>query len=166
MSGAAAEAEFDAIVALGSNLGDKVRQIDEAIALLTEGGDIRVAARSRNYRTAPWGKTDQDWFVNACIAVATDLSPRVLLERCHAVEARMGRVRDEQWGPRVIDLDVLVYRDVMSEHADLRLPHPRITERAFVLVPLADVAPDLCIKGRKVSDWLAALVHADVVPLA
>jgi len=157
--------DFDAIVALGSNLGDKAGRIAEAIALLTEAGDIRVVARSRNYRTPPWGKTDQDWFVNACVAVATKLSPHELLERCQALEERMGRVRNERWGPRVIDLDVLVYRDVISKDADLTLPHPRITERAFVLVPLADVAPDLCVRGRKVSDWLAALDHADVVAL-
>ncbi len=77
----------------------------------------------------------------------------------------MGRVRTEHWGPRVIDLDMLVYRDLMLDGADLTLPHPRITERAFVLVPLADVAPDLMIKGRKVSDWLAAVDHGDVVVL-
>jgi 2-amino-4-hydroxy-6-hydroxymethyldihydropteridine diphosphokinase len=163
MSGAAAGTGFDAIVALGSNLGDKAGQIAQAIELLTEAGDIRVIARSRNYRTAPWGKTDQDWFVNACIAVATELSPHELLRRCQAVEERMGRIRDERWGPRVIDLDVLIYRDVTSEEADLTLPHPRIAERAFVLVPLADIAPDLVIRGRRVSDWLALIDHADVV---
>ena len=165
MSGQAARAGFDAIVALGSNLGDKEGRIAEAVHHLTEVGDIRVVARSRNYRTAPWGKTDQDWFVNACVAVATDLSAHELLKRCQAIESCMGRVRTEHWGPRVIDLDVLVYRDVNLDEADLTLPHPRITERTFVLAPLADVAPDLMIKGRKVSDWLAALDHADVVAL-
>jgi 2-amino-4-hydroxy-6-hydroxymethyldihydropteridine diphosphokinase len=165
MSGQAAGAGFDAIVALGSNLGDKEGRIAEAIHCLTEAGDIRVVSRSRNFRTAPWGKTDQDSFVNACVAVATDLSAHELLERCQAIESRMGRVRTEHWGPRVIDLDVLVYRDAVSDDAALTLPHPRITERAFVLAPLADVAPDLMIKGRKVSDWLATLDHADVVVL-
>jgi 2-amino-4-hydroxy-6-hydroxymethyldihydropteridine diphosphokinase len=165
MSGQVAGAGFDAIVALGSNLGDKEARIAEAIHDLTQAGDIRVVARSRNYRTAPWGRTDQDWFVNACVAVATELSAHELLKRCQAVESRMGRVRVEHWGPRIIDLDVLVYRDVILEDADLVLPHPRITERAFVLAPLADLAPDLMIKGRKVSDWLAALVGCDVVAL-
>jgi 2-amino-4-hydroxy-6-hydroxymethyldihydropteridine diphosphokinase len=165
MGAARAGAGFDAIVALGSNLGDKAGRIAEAIALLTEAGDIRLVARSRNFRTAPWGKTDQDWFVNACIAVATELSARDLLARCQAVEKRMGRVRDERWGPRVIDLDVLVYRDLTSDEAELTLPHPRITERAFVLAPLAEVAPELCIKGRTVTDWLAALDCSDVAPL-
>jgi 2-amino-4-hydroxy-6-hydroxymethyldihydropteridine diphosphokinase len=165
MSGAPAGAGFDAIIALGSNLGDKEKQIAEAIRYLTEAGDIRTVARSRNYRTAPWGKTDQDWFVNACVAVATDLSAHELFKRCQAIEGRMGRVRTEHWGPRVIDLDVLVYRDAVTEDRELILPHPRITERTFVLVPLADVAPDLMIKGRTVSEWLDRVDHADVVAL-
>jgi 2-amino-4-hydroxy-6-hydroxymethyldihydropteridine diphosphokinase len=165
MSGAPAQAGFDAIIALGSNLGDKVGRIAEAMHHLEEVCDIRIVARSRNYRTAPWGKTDQEWFVNACVSVATDLSARQLLARCQDVENRMGRVRVEHWGPRGIDVDVLVYRDAVVDDPELTLPHPRITERAFVLAPLGDVAPDLMIKGRKVSDWLAAIDHADVVAL-
>ena len=143
-------------------LSDKAARIDEAIALLTEDGHVRLVARSRNYRTAPWGKTDQDWFVNACVAVATELSAAALLARCQEIEERMGRVRAEHWGPRVIDLDILVYRDDVSDDPRLTLPHPRITERAFVLVPLADVAPDLVIRGRRVKDWLGVVDHADV----
>ena len=98
---------FDCIVALGSNLGDKAANIDRAIALLTERGDVRLLARSRNYATEPWGKTDQDWFVNAAIAVATQLDPRELLVRCKKIERAMGRVETEKWGPRIIDLDLL-----------------------------------------------------------
>jgi 2-amino-4-hydroxy-6-hydroxymethyldihydropteridine diphosphokinase len=165
MSGAEAGLGFDAIVALGSNQGDKEARIAEAIQHLEEAGDMRIVARSRNYRTAPWGKLDQDWFVNACVSVATDLSARELLKRCQAIESRMGRVREEHWGPRVIDLDVLVYRDVVSDEAELTLPHPGIMERAFVLVPLADVAPDLMIKGRTVLEWLSRVDHADVLAL-
>ena len=158
--------DFDAIIALGSNLGQKAANIAHAIELLTEGGDIRLVRRSRDYRTAPWGKTDQDWFVNACIAISTRLSPHELLARCQGVEERLGRVRGEKWGPRVIDLDVLVYRDLISSEPDLTLPHPHLTERAFVLAPLADIAPDLVIHGRRVSEWLTAIDHTDVVALA
>ena len=138
---------FDCIVALGSNLGDKAANIDRAIALLTETGDVRLLARSRDYATEPWGKTDQDWFVNAAIAVATQLSPRELLVRCKDIERRMGRVATEKWGPRIIDLDLLVYRDREVNDADLVLPHPHIGARAFVLAPLMDIAPDLVIGG-------------------
>jgi 2-amino-4-hydroxy-6-hydroxymethyldihydropteridine diphosphokinase len=159
-------ADFDAIVALGSNVGDKAGTIAQAIGLLTAAGDIHLVRRSRAYRSAPWGKTDQDWFVNACIAVATNLSPHELLARCQEVERRLGRVRGEKWGPRVIDLDLLVWRDTALDGPGLILPHPYITDRAFVLTPLADIAPDLVIRGEPVRDWLARIDHANVVPLA
>jgi 2-amino-4-hydroxy-6-hydroxymethyldihydropteridine diphosphokinase len=156
---------FDALIGLGSNIGDKQANIARAVALLTEKGDIRLVAASRFYRTAPWGGVDQDWFVNACIAVATSLSPRELLARCLAVETELKRVRKERWGPRVIDVDVLTYRDVACDEPDLTLPHPRITERAFVLVPLMDIAPTLEIAGLGLADWLARLDASDVALL-
>ncbi|MEW5964545.1 MAG: 2-amino-4-hydroxy-6-hydroxymethyldihydropteridine diphosphokinase [Pseudomonadota bacterium] len=157
---------LDAIVALGSNVGDKRGNIARAIELLTEAGDIRLVARSRDYKTPPWGKTDQDWFVNACIGVATRLAPRALLERCLASERRMGRVRAERWGPRSIDLDVLHVAGVVLDEPDLVLPHPRITERAFVLAPLADIAPDLMLQGKTVAEWLATVDRTGVEPFA
>ena len=158
-------ADFDALIGLGSNIGDKAANISRAIMLLTEPGDIRLVRASRLYRTAPWGVVDQDWFVNACIAVRTDLSPRGLLDRCLGVEQEMKRVREQRWGPRVIDIDVLVYRDTVVSESDLILPHPRIVERAFVLVPLAEIAPDAEIAGHPVTHWLARVGAADVVPL-
>lgn len=156
---------FDAIVALGSNIGDKVRHLDDAIAALCADGAVRLVARSRNYRTAPWGMTEQDWFVNAAVSVATEVPVRELLERCQAVERLLGRERTVRWGPRVIDLDILVYRDVVLAEPDLVLPHPHMTDRAFVLCPLADVAPDLVVKGHGIGHWLARLPHDDVVPV-
>ena len=156
---------FDCIVALGSNLGDKAANIDTAIRLLAEAGDVRLVHRSRNFATEPWGKTDQDWFVNACIAVATSLKPRELLARCQEVERRMGRVPTEKWGPRIIDLDLLVYGDKAIRDPDLVLPHPHIGERAFVLAPLMDIAPDLEIKGRSVRALYAAIDATSVRPL-
>jgi 2-amino-4-hydroxy-6-hydroxymethyldihydropteridine diphosphokinase len=157
---------FDCIVALGSNLGDKSANINQAIALLTERGDVRLLGRSRNYATEPWGKTDQDWFVNAVIAVATRLDPRQLLGRCKEIERAMGRVETEKWGPRIIDLDLLVYRDRNVNDPDLILPHPHIGGRAFVLAPLMDIAPDLVIDGRSVRAMYEAIDVGSVQPLA
>ena len=156
---------WDAVLGLGSNMGDKRGNLDAAIAMLGERGDIRIVARSRDYRSAPWGVTDQDWFVNACVAVATALCPRDLLARCQDVERRLGRVRLVHWGPRVIDVDILLYRDRVIAEPDLVVPHPRIAERGFVLVPLADVAPDALVAGRPVRTLIAALATPDVVPL-
>ncbi|MGE0024169.1 MAG: 2-amino-4-hydroxy-6-hydroxymethyldihydropteridine diphosphokinase [Hyphomicrobium sp.] len=156
---------FDALIGLGSNIGDKVANIRRAIELLTRDGSLRLLAASRLYRTAPWGGVEQDWFVNACIAVATRLAPRDVLARCLAVEEAMKRIRRERWGPRVIDVDLLVYRGVTIDEASLTLPHPRITERAFVLVPLRDIAPGIEIAGRPLEDWLAGLDASDVTAI-
>ena len=156
---------FDCIVALGSNLGDKAANIDRAIALLTDRGDVRLLGRSRNYATERWGKTDQDWFVNAVIGVATRLDPRQLLGRCKEIERAMGRVETEKWGPRIIDLDLLVYRDRNVNDPDLILPHPHIGARAFVLAPLMDVAPDLVINGTSVRAMYDAIDTSSVKPL-
>ncbi|KWT69496.1 2-amino-4-hydroxy-6- hydroxymethyldihydropteridine pyrophosphokinase [Hyphomicrobium sulfonivorans] len=148
---------FDSIVALGSNMGDKTANIDRAIALLTQSGEVRLVARSGDYATPPWGKTDQDWFVNAAMSVKTELTPHDLLARCKQIEREMGRVEIERWGPRVIDLDVLVYRDTILSTPELTLPHPHIGARAFVLGPLMDIAPDLVIGGRTVRELYDAV---------
>ncbi len=156
----------DAFIALGSNIGDKIANIDHAIKLLTEHDDVRLLARSRDYWTPPWGNTDQDWFVNACIGVATQLGPRDLLRLCLETEERMGRKRAEKWGPRLIDLDVLLYGDASFSDAELTLPHPHITARAFVLAPLADIASDAIIEGKPVSRWLDEINKQGVQPIA
>ena len=149
------DAGSDAIVALGSNIGDKIENVEKAVSLLTQGDDVQLTSRSRIYKTPPWGNTDQDWFVNACIGVKTSLDPHELLQRCLAVEERMGRRRTEKWGPRIIDLDVLVYGDVELADENLTLPHPHITKRAFVLAPMSDIAPEMKLDGRSISDWLS-----------
>ena len=159
------DSAFDAIIALGSNIGDKAGHIAAAVQAFTADGHVRVVKASANYRTAPWGNTDQDWFVNACMSIATVLPVHDLLAHCQAVERKLGRERTVKWGPRVIDLDILTYRDLVLNEPDLVLPHPHMTARAFVLRPLLDVAPDLIIKGRPVRDWLVQLPHDDVVPL-
>ncbi len=158
-------ADGEAIVALGSNIGDKAGNLAQALALLTDGGAVRLLAASRNYQTPPWGKTDQDWFLNACARVSTSLFPHELLARCLAVENQMGRVRTEKWGPRIIDLDVLAHGRHRIETAELTLPHPHITARAFVLAPLADIAPGLMLEGRTVGEWLAGIDRTGVEPM-
>jgi len=159
---AASPLKFDCLVALGSNLGDKTANIDRAIQLLTEAGDVQLVARSRNYATDPWGKTDQDWFVNAAIAVRTQLTPHELLFRCKSIEKAMGRVETERWGPRIVDLDLLVYSGITVDEPDLVLPHPHIGARAFVLAPLMDLVPDLVIAGKSVRQMYADIDTAGV----
>lgn len=155
---------FDATIGLGSNVGDKQANIARALELLTANGDIRLVRRSRDYRSAPWGVTAQDWFVNAASSVATKLTARELLARCQEVEKTMGRVRLQKWGPRVIDVDILTYRNQTISQPDLTVPHPLIAVRAFVLVPLAEIAPELEIGGNKVGELLAHVDASDVVP--
>lgn len=156
---------FDATIGLGSNIGDKAANIDKAIAMLTRDGDVRLVAQSRKYRSAPWGVTDQDWFVNAAISVATELSPHELLRRCQHVENEMGRVRKQRWGPRLIDVDVLTYLDEIISAPDLKVPHPLIAERSFVLLPLRDVAPDVRINGTTLDQMITALGADVTIPL-
>ncbi|NIX77135.1 2-amino-4-hydroxy-6-hydroxymethyldihydropteridine diphosphokinase [Microvirga terricola] len=149
-------------LSLGSNLGDKSGTIQKALALLDEGG-ATVLARSSDYRTPPWGPVPQDWFVNACAIAETDLASRDFLALCHRVERALGRVREVRWGPRIIDIDILAYDDLALESPELMLPHPHLHERAFVLVPLAEIAPDLMVRGRRVADWLARVDTAGIV---
>lgn len=137
---------------LGGNIGDPVHSMSEALKALDSHPDCRVLAVSRLYRTPPWGKTDQDWFFNACAAIETRLAPLELLELCLATERSLKRIRAERWGPRTIDIDVLAMDGVTLDDERLTLPHPRMAERAFVLVPLCDIAPDGIIAGRTVAD--------------
>lgn len=160
-----APGDYDALIGLGSNIGDKAANIRRAVALLTDRGDVRLVRASRLYRTPPWGVLEQDWFVNACIAVATSLGPHELLARCLAVENEMKRVREMRWGPRTIDVDVLTYKDITLDDPDLVLPHPRITERAFVLLPLRDIAPGIVIAGHGLAHWLGKVDATGVTPI-
>ena len=160
-----APTSFDAILALGTNMGNRVENIEDAILKLGADGAIQIVARSRLYRTAPWGVTDQDWFVNACVGVQTALSPHELLKRCQSVENDMGRVRTLHWGPRIIDVDIVAIRDRQINDPDLVVPHPLIAERAFVLVPLKDIAPWLTLGGKSLDVMLDALGADDVVPV-
>ena len=140
---------------LGSNIGDTRAHLDKAVECLGATDGITVVARSSDYRTPPWGPVSQDDFRNMCLLVDTTLPPRKLLECCLAIEAEIGRVRDIRWGPRVIDIDVLLYGAQTVDEPDLELPHPRMGERAFVLVPLSEIWPDaLLADGRTASEAL------------
>ena len=158
----------EALVALGGNLGNVRDTIDRAVAVFCEGQSVRLLARSSDYRTNPWGVEDQPPFVNACIAVETRLSPRALLAHAQAVERALGRERSKErrWGPRQIDIDLIAYDDVALEDPDLTLPHPQLFTRAFVLVPLTEIAPERLIAGRRVRDALAQLGTSGVEKLA
>ncbi len=156
---------FDAALGLGSNMSDKAANIERAIELLTADGGVKLVDRSRNYKSAPWGVADQDWFVNACVTVQTDLSARALLKRCQDVENNMGRERKQKWGPRLIDVDILTYRDQTIRETDLIVPHPHIAERGFVMIPLQEVAPNLKINRQPLSALIKRLDVRDIVPL-
>jgi 2-amino-4-hydroxy-6-hydroxymethyldihydropteridine diphosphokinase len=149
----------EALVALGGNVGDVHATLDRAVAMLCDGRKVRLIARSSDYRTPPWGVTDQPAFVNLGLVIETALSPRALLARALEVEAALGRDRAtaRRWGPRTVDIDLIAYDDLSVDEPDLTLPHPRALERAFVLAPLAEIAPDRSIAGVKIADALARL---------
>ena len=128
-------------IALGGNLGDSQRILSEAIAVIDQAIDISVVARSHFYRTAPVGPPQPD-YINACILADTSLSPLALLHQLLSIENQFGRVRQARWGARSLDLDLLFYGDRTLDILGLTIPHPRLHERPFVLVPLMDIAPD------------------------
>jgi 2-amino-4-hydroxy-6-hydroxymethyldihydropteridine diphosphokinase len=149
----------EALIGLGGNTGDVWTTLDRAVAAFCDGDAVRLLAQSSDYETPPWGIEDQPAFVNRCLAVATTLPPRALLDRALAVETSLGRdrSRERRWGPRAIDIDLLAYDDVKLDEPGLTLPHPRLFERAFVLVPLAEIVPDRIVAGVRVRDALARL---------
>jgi 2-amino-4-hydroxy-6-hydroxymethyldihydropteridine diphosphokinase len=136
---------------LGSNIGDKAGNIARALELLEERGIVRLSAVSSIYRTAPWGYVEQDFFANACAVGETRLPPLELLAASNAVEIDMGRRPSVRWGPRLIDIDILFHGDAAFAHDQLNLPHKNLFERAFVLVPLAEIAPHLKVSGRSIA---------------
>lgn len=164
MTGAPARA----YVGLGGNVGEVETTLTEALWALDGLPQTSVRAQSGFYRSPPWGRHDQPDFTNAVAELQTRLAPAVLLAHLLAIEQRFGRVRgeDEKWGPRTLDLDLLLYGDEIIDEPGLHLPHPRLHERAFVLVPLAEIAADLLIPGRgRVAQLLAAVDTSGVEAL-
>jgi len=147
-----------AFVGIGSNLGDREGNFRQAVELLSAEDGIDVVAVSEIRETDPVGPVEQGPFLNGAVLIETGLAPRELLERLLAVEERLGRVRRERWGPRTIDLDLLLYGDDVVDEPGLTVPHPRLHERRFALEPLSDLAPSLEIPGKgPISALLAEL---------
>jgi 2-amino-4-hydroxy-6-hydroxymethyldihydropteridine diphosphokinase len=145
-------------IGIGSNQGDPVENCRRAIGGIVLDGRNRLVRCSSFYRTEPMGRKDQDWFVNGVVLVETSLGPRQMLEFLLSLEKKMGRVRRERWGPRVIDLDILFYGEEVIDEENLQVPHPRLHERRFVLIPLKEIAPDLNHPrlGKTISQILSA----------
>ena len=147
-----------AYVGLGANLGAREEALRRALELLAEADGVSVLAVSQLRETEPVGVVDQPPFLNGAVALETTRSARELLDLLLAIEASLGRIREERWGPRTIDLDLLVYGDEVVEEPGLRVPHPHLDERRFALEPLAELAPELEVPGRgRVSALLTAL---------
>ncbi len=146
-----------AFVALGSNLGDRRQHLADALVRLERDPATRLVAVSSFYATDPVGLPGEPEFLNAVAQVATQLDPEALLDLCLRIESEMGRVRTGRTESRPIDLDVLIYENERLTGGRLTLPHPRLKDRAFVLVPLAEIAPDWPIEGRSAAEWAAQL---------
>ncbi|MFB7657345.1 MULTISPECIES: 2-amino-4-hydroxy-6-hydroxymethyldihydropteridine diphosphokinase [unclassified Streptomyces] len=158
-----------AVIALGANLGNRLETLQGAIDALEDTPGVRVKGVSQVYETEPWGVApdSQPSYFNAVVVVKTTLPPSSLLERAHAVEEAFHRVRDEHWGPRTLDVDIVAYAEVVSDDPQLTLPHPRAHERAFVLAPWLDVDPEALLPGQgAVADLLAAVTRDGVAPRA
>ncbi|MBM7614945.1 2-amino-4-hydroxy-6-hydroxymethyldihydropteridine diphosphokinase [Alkaliphilus hydrothermalis] len=146
-----------AYLGLGSNMGDKKNYIDQAIGLLGEHEAIEVTKQSSYYETDPVGYVNQDIFLNVVLEVETSLQPLQLLEYCNKIEAKLDRKRIIRWGPRTIDLDILIYEGYQSQDEELMIPHPRMTERAFVMVPLYELNQNLVINGKDIRSIMEGL---------
>ncbi|MBT3184473.1 MAG: 2-amino-4-hydroxy-6-hydroxymethyldihydropteridine diphosphokinase [Nitrospina sp.] len=134
--------QYKAFIGIGSNLGIPAENCEQAIRLLHTPPGIEVIARSSLYESEPVGKIEQDWFVNTAVAIRTSLTPEALLNALFKIEKTLGRERREKWGPRIIDLDILAYEDRVIHTTALTLPHPEMTKRRFVLLPLSEFAGD------------------------
>lgn len=156
-------AKTTAYLGLGGNIGDVIQSINNALQLIDKNQKICLLKASNVYKTPPWGVTDQEWFYNACASVETSLTARELLEACLNTEQSLKRVRDVRWGPRTIDLDILLFGDEVISEDNLQIPHPRMLERAFVLKPLADIKPDMILKGKHISEWLEKLDCSQII---
>ncbi len=142
-------------LSLGSNIGDTKYNLDQAVELLKE--KINIFKQSSYYETEPVGYKDQDWFLNIVIEGETDLTPEDLLKFTQSIEEKMKRVKTIRFGPRIIDLDILLYEKEVIETKDLIIPHPRMEERAFVMLPLYEIAPNLTIKNKKIEEIIREL---------
>lgn len=157
-------APVSAALGLGGNLGEPVGQMASALQMLDSDAETSVITVSRVYRTPPWGPVEQPSFMNCCALVETRREPDRLMQLCLDIERDLKRVRDVRWGPRLVDIDILTYGDLTTGDAFVTVPHPRMTERGFVLVPLAEIAPKLRIMDHEVQDWLKDVDSSGIDP--
>ena len=143
-----------AFLSLGSNMGDRLEYLSKAIDKIAQIQGCNILNKSRVYETEPWGYENQEAFLNLCISIETSLSPYELLESLQTIELELDRVRKIHWGPRTIDIDILLFDDIICEDVKLTIPHPRMRERAFVLIPLYDIEKNLIIDGIKLEDLI------------
>lgn len=153
----------EVLLGLGGNLGDPLAAMREALGRLDARLDTAVVRVSSLWRTPPWGVIDQPDFLNACALLTTTMSPRATLEQCLRIEQDMARTRDLRWGPRSLDIDILFFGDCVLEEPGLVIPHPRIQERAFVLVPLCEIAPNQMLGHQSIAAWSAQISHDGMV---
>ena len=152
-----------AYIGIGANLGARGETMRAALRCMAELSSVHMEQVSHFYETPPWGKTDQPSFLNAAARISLDGAPHELLGELQRIEHELGRVRREHWGARTIDLDILHIEGVMYADGGLTLPHPYLTERAFVLVPLAEIAPDLMVNGKSIATWLSEIDSTGIV---
>ena len=146
-----------AYLGLGTNMGDRENYLRQACLILNSNPNINVCKISKTYETKAWGYTNQDDFLNICMEIETSLNENELLKICQEVENELNRVRIIRWGPRTIDVDILFFNDIISDDETLTLPHPRIKERAFVLIPLMDLNKELVINNKSIDYYLSNL---------
>lgn len=151
-----------AYLGLGGNVGDVLANMRNALMHLQALEEVEVCDVSSVYKTPPWGITDQDWFLNCCAKITTSLRPEALLESCLRTEQKLKRKRVVRWGPRSVDIDILIFGDYEMSCDDLTIPHPRMQERAFVMMPLSDIAPSLQIKGKTPEQWMLSLDDEEI----
>lgn len=148
-------------LSLGSNKGDRLSQIQQAVNFLTADNSIKLVASSAFYETEPWGNKKQCWFVNAAIAIRTDLQPIELLRVCQSIEAKLDRNRENEvrWGERTIDIDILFYDNLIFKNEILEIPHKHVHQRAFALVPMLEICPNYVhpVLNKSISDLHEAL---------
>ncbi|HIK57485.1 MAG TPA: 2-amino-4-hydroxy-6-hydroxymethyldihydropteridine diphosphokinase [Nitrospinaceae bacterium] len=157
--------QYKAFIGIGANLGSPVENCEKAIGLLHDRPEIKIVSRSNLYNSEPVGEIEQNWFVNTTVAIKTILSPEELLSEVLKIEKKMGRIRRQKGGPRIIDIDILAYEDHVCHSPSLTLPHPEMTKRKFVLLPLSEIAGDYIhpVVNKTIFDLLKELPESSQV---